>query len=390
MNQHAGKNQDIELLRAVAVLAVILHHAHSKLLIWPSNSIDQIFMFFGGGMGVDLFFVISGFVIARSFLLKLQEAQHSSERTALVLAFWVRRIYRIFPLAWSWLLFIMLATLFFNHSGAFGSVEVNWAGTVAAIMQIANFRVQDCMFSYPCGETFVYWSLSLEEQFYIALPLFALLLRRYLVWFLAALLLYKLFTDFLVLSMGLRFEGLVLGVLLAIWSRHPSYKVFEPETLGKSPLLGVVFLALACTLLFSIQSKAGKPVPLLLSFKMAALISGLLVWVASYGRNYLMPWRWCQPLYLWVGSRSFALYLVHVPAFLLTRELWFRATGSQDPEIAMRGSYVALGLSLLIAFSELSYRLIEVPMRNRGIAKSKTILAQPSLAAPAVDTAAES
>jgi len=58
----------------------------------------MFYNYFGGG-GVDLFFVISGFVIAKSFLLKLQEADTSAQRTSMVLAFWVRRIYRIFPLA---------------------------------------------------------------------------------------------------------------------------------------------------------------------------------------------------------------------------------------------------------------------------------------------------
>lgn len=293
----------------------------------------------------------------------------------MVAAFWVRRIYRIFPLAWFWLFFILVATLFLNQSGVFGSFQVNWSGTVAAVLQVANFRFQECASSGGCGANFVYWSLSLEEQFYIALPLLALVFRRYLVWFLIACLLYKLLTNAMVFSFGLRYEGLILGVLLAIWSHHQSFRIFQPKSLSNSPLLGFALLVFFSVFLFSVQPKGFVSVPPLLKFKIAALVSTLLVWLAAYDCNYLMPDHWYKRLFLWLGSRSYALYLVHIPAFFLTREICFRLIGTDVPPEQYQAVFVLFAFVLLLVLADCSYRWIEVPLRRIGIDKSKTLLA---------------
>jgi peptidoglycan/LPS O-acetylase OafA/YrhL len=64
----AKKNSDIQILRAVAVLAVIFQHSFGNVFLNSPNSITRFFHYFNGGAGVDLFFVISGFVIGLSFL----------------------------------------------------------------------------------------------------------------------------------------------------------------------------------------------------------------------------------------------------------------------------------------------------------------------------------
>ena len=62
---------DIEVLRGIAVLFVVIHHANQNLLSWPNPGLAQFYAYFGGAIGVDLFFAISGFVIARDLLPKL-------------------------------------------------------------------------------------------------------------------------------------------------------------------------------------------------------------------------------------------------------------------------------------------------------------------------------
>jgi len=70
---------------------------------------------------------------------------------------------------------------------------------------------------------------------------------------------------------------------------------------------------------------------------------------------------------LWFGSRSYALYLIHIPAFFVTREIWFRI---EPPGTVFTGAFTlrfALTASvLLLTFTELNYRLVEVPLRRRG------------------------
>ena len=369
------KNTDIEVLRALAVVVVILHHAHGALIFWSAPApLQTFFTYFRGSVGVDLFFVISGFVIARGLLNNLRVAQDSGQVGGVLKAFWVRRIFRIFPLAWFWLAFILFATLVLNETGVFHSFRANWEGTVAAVLQVANFRFEACFANFDCGANFVYWSLSLEEQFYIALPLLAILLRQYLTAFLLVCLAYKFWSVPLAYHFGFRVEGLLLGVLLAIWSDKPSYGIFEPRGLLHSPWPGfVTFLGLSI-LLVSIKSPELHTVPLVMQDKVVALVAALMVWLASYDKNYLMPFSWFKACFLWAGSRSYALYLVHIPAFYLTRELWFRFTGSEVPQSADLVFYFATAFFFLVFFSEASFRLIETPMRNKGIGISSRIL----------------
>ncbi|PER22380.1 hypothetical protein, partial [Bacillus cereus] len=76
---------------------------------------------------------------------------------------------------------------------------------------------------YEYGASFVYWTLSLEEQFYLILPLLVFVSRRYLVWVLLAVVLVQFFTWRALWLSVIRTDALALGVLLSIWSLRPSY-----------------------------------------------------------------------------------------------------------------------------------------------------------------------
>jgi peptidoglycan/LPS O-acetylase OafA/YrhL len=93
----------------------------------------------------------------------------------------------------------------------------------------------------------------------------------------------------------------------------------------------------------------------------------VLVWIASYNRNYLMPAGAVQRWLAWVGSRSYGIYLIHIPAYQLVRELIFRLQSSGLPSPAGHPIVtLLLAFGLIVLLSELNYRLIEMPMRNRG------------------------
>jgi peptidoglycan/LPS O-acetylase OafA/YrhL len=164
---------------------------------------------------------------------------------------------------------------------------------------------------------------------------------------------------------ALRSDALMMGVLLAIWSRSPAYRLFEPTGLKGRPLAG---LALLAVLTVSLAAVAG-PGLTVVSFTvgLGALLSAALVFLASYDQDYLMPPGPVKQFMLWVGSRSYALYLIHIPAFFLAREIWFRI---EPPGTVFNGTYtlrLALtGFGLLLIFTEFNYRLVEVPLRRRG------------------------
>lgn len=378
-----GRIQDIEILRAVAVLSVVLHHAHGNLFTWSTPWLDAFFQRFELWWGVDLFFAISGFVIARELLPKLQGCASMGEYWRTTLAFWTRRAFRLLPSAWLWLLLILLACRFFNASGAFGTLQANLAATLAGVLQFANFRFADSFMHYEYGASFVYWSLSLEEQFYLLLPALALLSRRFLPWLLALLVAVQFFTWRTPLLMSVRTDAIALGVLLALWSHTRSHAAFEPRFLRwRLPALG------AAALLFLVMMEVSTQKYLWSSYRIGliALCSASLVWLASYDRNYLALPAPLQRALLWIGSRSYAIYLIHLPAFFLTREICYRLHGSKEFDSSYTWAFSVTAGLLILVCSELNYRWVENPLRRQGARLAKRLSLSTPTAAPAERT----
>ncbi len=368
-----GRIADIELLRGVAILFVLLEHAQINLFPWIGLGQRLIYVYFGFWSGVDLFFAISGFVIARSLLPVLEAAGGSLEFFNQALAFWVRRAWRLLPSAWLWLGLIMLGVLFCNRSGAFGSVRANFEAGIAAILDIANFRIIGVFGQFPSGDSFPYWSLSLEEQFYVVLPFVVFFAGRRLPWFLGAVILLQFFvarSGNHASAIGLimnqtRSDALSFGVLIAIWSGHPTYLLFEPVGLRGRKLLGLAIFGLLLLCLAAVSSSTLHFV--WFQIGLVGLISAVLVFLASFNGDYLCPNGLFKRVMLWVGGRSYAIYLVHIPAYLLTREIWFRVEPRGTAFNSVFTLRFALTAAILVAsFAELNYRFVEVPLRRRG------------------------
>ena len=105
-----------------------------------------------------------------------------------------------------------------------------------------------------------------------------------------------------------------------------------------------------------------------------AVLSALLVLMASYDRDFLLPRSRLKTLLVWVGQRSYAIYLIHVPAFYATRELFYRFYPEQLASPLLAVAYMTCAMVLLIVLAELNYRLIETPLRRYGVIESGQIL----------------
>ncbi|TRX73396.1 acyltransferase family protein [Pseudomonas mangiferae] len=357
-----GRIADIEVLRAVAVLAVLFQHV-GNLLPWAPAGLERLYGYLGGSFGVDLFFAVSGFVIARDLVPRLLTVAPGQTRRV-VLAFWVRRIWRLWPSAWLWLGLILVAVVAFNRSGAFGSLQANLEATAAGVLQYANVRFAQNFMVHEIGASFVYWSLSLEEQFYLLFPLLILLCRRRLAWCLLAFAAVQLaIPRQQSLLMLFRTDALVLGVLIALWSGHPTWRAGLRSLLGlgragRLALAGLALLAMA--LLCSRLELTRYAVSLI------ALLSAGLVLLASYDRDLLLADGRLRRALLWTGSRSYALYLIHIPVFLATRELFFRLLPDAVPGPGLALLHGFCALALLVGLAEVNYRLVEAPLRLHG------------------------
>jgi len=359
---------DIEILRAIAILFVVYGHL-AALFPWVGGNeiyhyMVEHFAFWGG---VDLFLVISGFVIMRTLSAQLAVDMTKGDFWKVIISFWVRRVFRIFPSAWLWLIIIPICSVIFNQTGDFKTFWPNFADMVAGMLNIANFHhYQQMQGTVAWGANSVYWSLSLEEQFYLLLPLLIFVTKKYLPYSLVLLILIQVFIprEQGSLMWEMRFDGLLLGVLLARISTMPIYSLIEP-TILQDKKVARIFLVFMLIMLASIASPLLKIVPFYTG--VLAILAVILVWVASYDRSYISLPRLLKPIFLWIGSRSFTIYLIHTPCFHATREIWYRFSPEKYPfDSAYTWLFGLTATFLITVIAELNYRYLEVPVREYG------------------------
>ena len=153
----------------------------------------------------------------------------------------------------------------------------------------------------------------------------------------------------------------MIGVLLALGSRRGAFWAREPAWLRERRAAAALLPLLA--LVPALTTSAIGP----WRFSVAAVLGGVLVLVASFDRDYLRPSGLCGQAMLWIGTRSYALYLTHMPAYFAARELWTRTL---PPHGVLDVSYTVpvgvTGVLLALLLSELTWRLIEQPCRRHG------------------------
>lgn len=268
-------------------------------------------------------------------------------------------------------------SIFLNASGAFGNLRLNIYDSLAAILQVANFHYMAChnlFFDPGCGPINIsYWSLSLEEQFYLAFPFLLLLGKSRAVSILAIAAASQFFISRWPAEplWWVRTDALMFGVLLALLFKLPSYRRFEPTFLEQQPSSARVKLLLLLVVCLAIVPAEHTK---LFSFAtgLLALVSALLVYFASFNKNYLMSPGKYKTVLVYLGSRSYSLYLVHMPAIGLTKELFWRLNMNG---IILPGNlalyHIAVMLALLLPLSELGYNFIEKPLRAYGVKIAK-------------------
>ncbi|MBD9634223.1 MULTISPECIES: acyltransferase family protein [Pseudomonadaceae] len=376
----AGRLLDIEALRAYAIGFVLIHHAFHFFILdnrfVPTDQQGFLVHWFhahlGLQSGVDLFFAISGFVITRSLWPQLMRCENRQDALRHSLAFWLRRIWRLLPAAWFWLLATLVLTAGFNSSGAFGELKQNAVMGAAAALQLANFHLANAGL-LAFNPFAVYWSLSLEEQFYLLLPPILWLGRRQPAMTILALLLLRwwLFPSNVLLVAVTRVEPILLGVLLALLWRPGYLSVLSQRS---RRLLAWLLLATLSTLsTLSFLPPAGRS-----QMMAVGICSVLLVALACQDEGILGSRGPLRAFLQWLGSRSYGLYLIHIPAFALGKELLFRIAAVTDLSAQAQLLWSAvLSTVLLVLFSELSYRKLEMPLRERGRRHADRLIAPP-------------
>ena len=337
---------DIDGLRALAVLSVVAFHAFPTRLA-------------GGFIGVDIFFVISGFLISTIIFGNLRNGSFS------YLEFYRRRIRRIFPALVVVLLACLVLGWFGLLAGEYQQVGRHTLGGVGFISNLMLWSEAGYDYFNTASESkplLHLWSLAIEEQFYIIWPLLLVLLWKHrwnfvavacgiaLVSFAFNVLSFPEHAQAAFYSPLSRFWELIIGGLLAYALMHRADSMTRYANAQSA--LGMALIAAG--LVFINNARAFPGWWALLPTLGAALLiwAGPLAWL---NRTVLS-----NPVAVWFGKISYPLYLWHWPLLSLAL-LW----NSEE----MPAGPVRLGLVLLaIALAWLTYKFIELPIRvgNRG------------------------
>jgi len=371
------KNTDIEALRALAIVFVIMAHIGRLLPAnhWYTGIMGQA----GFGFGVDIFFCVSGFIITQSLMRHMPERPAPALLWQIAGPFLTRRFWRLMPSALFWILALVLAAAVLDGKGTLLSFPGSLKPALQAMLQVFDFTFASCRDAGTCGEFGIYWSLSLENQFYLVLPVLAVCAGRrllplvFLGAFAAQFFIERQLTTPTPFLWALRTDAICLGALLALVSHRAAYRDMEPTVL-RVPLAASILVAFVLALMAGITVARA---PVAHAMGITALLCGLLTWIASYDRCYLTRNRLARALAVYIGSRSYAIYLTHMLAMSLTAWMVQRAPLSALVQACGPGASVALFLVLTGLFSEFNYRVIEMPLRAYGKKRSAAMTGEP-------------
>jgi peptidoglycan/LPS O-acetylase OafA/YrhL len=371
-----GKNQEIERLRAIAVIGVML--AHGRFF---GPFLHPVFR--QGWSGVDLFFVISGYVVSMSFLRNLApfslemnffERLKSSLNTLKV--FYKRRIYRILPMAVLWAILPLMLIHFSMQEQYIGIKNLSLAQEFSSIMTFSyNYFY---IFNYVPRLLGHYWSLSVEEQFYFLLPFFFISVpssgKRLKILFgltiLIALVLRFIGAPADIAAAGdswawtrfashNRFDALLVGVLIYLLNSEINFKnYFHPTRVQVNFISLIAILGIFIVPGIFLDSEANR-----FNHTLFALCGGVLVFLSILNTGHLLNLKMLTPVLNWFGSRSYGLYLIHVPAEMFIRELNARGFNLSEVQCLVAWS------CLTLIVTEVCFRLLEQPMINLGRVK---------------------
>src|SRR5690554_4137313 len=166
-------NKEIEYLRALSIILVLISH-YSFYFPFIFEKLPDFIRGASYGVGVDLFFCISGYVVSKAYIEYFDNNISKKIFFPSAISFWLKRIYRLLPSAWLWVVVGLLFSFLFNQSGVFETPIQN----IKSGLSIAFFTANISHMYDALKPNNVYWSLSLEEQFYFLFPFIILLIRK--------------------------------------------------------------------------------------------------------------------------------------------------------------------------------------------------------------------
>lgn len=340
----------LDFLRAVAVLLVIADHS-GLYRIGPLAVFD-------GGFGVEIFFVLSGFLIT-----KLLFDDHDRSGNIHLGTFYRNRAARLLPAFYAYLI-VGLVLLVVLHRA------VPWGAVASSAFYVINyyqaFTGAEAHYLSHC------WSLAVEEQFYLLWPLLLIVvLRRRIdlvrvlagvivaVWLLRALLatVFGASDEYLYRALETRADQLAMGCLLAVMLRDPRWRA-RIEAIASHGWVSIVLIAMMIASLTFLHGGVTEKYAIAYALEplLVAVLIPLTIVAASGGG--VMARVLNLPLAVMIGQVSYGIYLFHPWVVNPSRHAFERVTGSF-------GLSVILSIAVLVAIAYVSFTYFESPVRRR-------------------------
>ena len=342
-----GHRPVLDGIRALAVLLVLIHHVE---FIQPG--IPTVLR--GGFLGVDLFFVLSGFLITSLLVEEFDNCGAIS-----LPRFYMRRILRLLPAVMVVLAFSVLVGAIISFT-VIGLTPLRFASIIGYFTNWV--RAAESPHLWILAH---FWSLAIEEQFYLIWPvIFWGLLRRNLSQRTILLIVVGGVIASIVWMAALRANGapvlrvyvgsdtrahaLLIGCFLGLalrWNRVPADWLLNKRLMRLTTAASLSFLVLSAMVFV-----VGHPFLYRGGFPLVAVCSGLLILSLLFNDREGLAGAFCNPVAIWIGKRSYGLYVWHWPVYFL---------------VGMIGLPVAIGISVSVigtfAIAALSYRFVESP-----------------------------
>jgi peptidoglycan/LPS O-acetylase OafA/YrhL len=361
--------RDIQVLRGLAVLAVVLFHANESY--FPL-----------GYIGVDVFFVISGFVVTPLILRIFTDQPNGGGRLSNLRYFYMRRFYRLAPALAVTLAISAISIFLLGPVGDHQRFARQGIATLLLAGNVGAYKYSGDYFSPNPNPLVHTWSLSVEEQIYIFLPLILILILRNrksvkkITVFILGVISVLSFVSFLfpvILQPLYSRAGIEIASQISFYS--PIDRIWQFTAGGLAYLLLDRYQNRIRKISKGIQSLTVIAVvmilftPLYMNLKVSSILASFIAMIVILFKSLdVLPDFLIKKLE-WVGDRSYSIYLVHMPLLYLAQYSPLMQIGTGENHKIQ--SSIAVVASILLG--ALSYSKIENKYRNRGKADHSSL-----------------
>lgn len=357
VNLYNNRNYGLDVLRSIAVLGVLT--SHSLLILHISSSVS-----FLGLLGVELFFILSGFLIGRILIKLLNECRNLPPKQKIIKLryFWIRRWFRTLPMYYLMLIVNILIWIYYNGIENLQQLNFIWKNFIF----LQNYDQIASFFIFPES-----WSLSVEEWFYIVVPIVLLVLsitkqkayKHILLIIIITFVARWLYVDFygaeniaydynIRRNIFLRMDSLAIGILIAyLYMESPT--IFFKLATVKSFIAGLMGIVIVIAYMKRITVLPAEYWGNMykIAFPCISVSFGLIL---CYMYNLKVKHKFGGVI--WLSKISYSVYLIHYPIMS-----W---VGTNTIEISLKYRLLicALVWMIVMLLSYLTYTYYEYPL----------------------------